>query len=517
MIGALMALKVFVGSRKSNKPATEELPHGIENDGPFYVFDTMRRAISKDVKIMAYPILRKLGISIDVYYVNDPDECRKIFNKYDTINGHEEMFGWYDLNIQYRKLIKAKNHELIFPRKNGLIRDFNPEDPVGTKTGKLCRKRLLEVLSKKSLEARLVEIINSERDHMVAKIQKLGKNGTVAFQSFDTVVSCGLNVILQFALGIDLSDDPERLSRLNELINVGNHSVNNLDTYKLFFMSIPYSIRNWIPLKFWPKFVISNNEAYDEMIDMVEQHNKNWQPGDPSSTFISILGEDKHSGKITYSDVIHSLQALLFAGADTVGFSVSNMLVNLARFPEIQEKCYKALSDVSFRCDSLNDCPYFLAAVWESYRYSTSIYRSLIHSVTQDTKINGMTFKKDDLMAASLMGIHMSEKYFPEAYKFSPERYIVDGEFRKHENVIPFNVGKRACPGQILANVEVFHFVKNILETYEVKLDPRLKTKSEPTAESYDSWWSKGRHSQPMHQFVNYKDDHEKLLFILRK
>ena len=89
---------------------------------------------------------------------------------------------------------------------------------MGTKTGKLCRKRLLEVLSKKSLEARLVEIINSERDHMVAKIEKLGKNGTVAFQSFDTVVSCGLNVILQFALGIDLSDDPERLSRLNKVL-----------------------------------------------------------------------------------------------------------------------------------------------------------------------------------------------------------------------------------------------------------------------------------------------------------
>ena len=40
------------------------------------------------------------------------------------------MFGWYDLNIQYRKLIKAKNHELIFPRKNGLIRDFNPEGRI---------------------------------------------------------------------------------------------------------------------------------------------------------------------------------------------------------------------------------------------------------------------------------------------------------------------------------------------------------------------------------------------------
>ena len=40
------------------------------------------------------------------------------------------MFGWYDLNIQYRKLIKAKNHELIFPRKNGLIRDFNPQGRI---------------------------------------------------------------------------------------------------------------------------------------------------------------------------------------------------------------------------------------------------------------------------------------------------------------------------------------------------------------------------------------------------
>ena len=55
---------------------------------------------------MAYPILRKLGISIDVYYVNDPDECRKIFNKYDTING---------------KFIKTVKY---FPRKNFEISDF---------------------------------------------------------------------------------------------------------------------------------------------------------------------------------------------------------------------------------------------------------------------------------------------------------------------------------------------------------------------------------------------------------
>ena len=74
----------------------------------------MRRAISKDVKIMAYPILRKLGISIDVYYVNDPDECRKIFNKYDTINGKFIKFFLYFLHKNFEiSNYRAKNETFL--------------------------------------------------------------------------------------------------------------------------------------------------------------------------------------------------------------------------------------------------------------------------------------------------------------------------------------------------------------------------------------------------------------------
>ena len=65
------------------------------------------------------------------------------------------MFGWYDLNIQYRKLIKAKNHELIFPRKNGLIRDFNPE------------VRILKILT---------SIDSYQNDKFLLKIIKFVKN-----------------------------------------------------------------------------------------------------------------------------------------------------------------------------------------------------------------------------------------------------------------------------------------------------------------------------------------------------
>ena len=97
------------------------------------------------------------------------------------------------------------------------------------------------------------------------------------------------------------------------------------------------------------------------------------------------------------------------------------------------------------------------------------LYRSLVpskkrrHSVTAPTEINGFQLKKDDFVAASLYGVHTSEKYFPDPYVFNPERYLVDGVYRQDENVMPFCAGKRRCPGYIFAQIEVYHFTKNIL------------------------------------------------------
>lgn len=151
------------------------------------------------------------------------------------------------------------------------------------------------------------------------------------------------------------------------------------------------------------------------------------------------------------------------AGADTISYGLKLMLLNLARFPEAQQKCYEELKARNFESDEFVDCPYLHATVWESARYSSGVYRSLIHSVTQPTDLNGHSFKKDDFLAASLYGIHTSEKYFPDPYSFKPERYIVDGVYRPDDNLMPFSAGKRKCPGYIFATIEVYHFTKNLL------------------------------------------------------
>ena len=138
-------------------------------------------------------------------------------------------------------------------------------------------------------------------------------------------------------------------------------------------------------------------------------------------------------------------------------------MLNFARYPEVQQKCYEELKAQNFQSPNLTDCPYHLATVWESARYTTSVYRTLIHSVTQPTDVLGHDLSKGDFLTVSLYGIHMSDKYFKEPYTFNPERFLVDGVYHKDNNLMPFGVGKRSCPGQILALIESFHFAKNIL------------------------------------------------------
>ena len=59
----------------------------------------------------------------------------------------------------------------------------------------------------------------------------------------------------------------------------------------------------------------------------------------------------------------------------------------------------------------------------------------------------------------------MNESYFAEPFVFNPDRFIdQNGNYKKNDNLIPFNIGKRSCPGQITAMLEMCFFILNILK-----------------------------------------------------
>ncbi|RCN43929.1 hypothetical protein ANCCAN_10044 [Ancylostoma caninum] len=61
------------------------------------------------------------------------------------------------------------------------------------------------------------------------------------------------------------------------------------------------------------------------------------------------------------------------------------------------------------------------------------------------------------------------ETIFPDPYKFDPTRHLSsDGSFVKIDEVIPFSMGKRQCVGEGLARIELFLFLANLFNQFEV-------------------------------------------------
>uniref|UniRef100_A0A1I8JR99 Cytochrome P450 n=1 Tax=Macrostomum lignano TaxID=282301 RepID=A0A1I8JR99_9PLAT len=54
----------------------------------------------------------------------------------------------------------------------------------------------------------------------------------------------------------------------------------------------------------------------------------------------------------------------------------------------------------------------------------------------------------------NLYGVHHDPLHFPEPDRFQPDRFLRDGRFQPFRHLLPFSLGKRACPGEALARME---------------------------------------------------------------
>ncbi len=80
---------------------------------------------------------------------------------------------------------------------------------------------------------------------------------------------------------------------------------------------------------------------------------------------------------------------------------------------------------------------------------------------------------KGYLIGGLFKSILKGDQYWDEGSKFNPERFLVDGEVKKNEKLIPFSIGKRVCPGESLARVEIFLFFAALIQNYSFEaVDP---------------------------------------------
>ncbi|KAK6731762.1 hypothetical protein RB195_007927 [Necator americanus] len=173
--------------------------------------------------------------------------------------------------------------------------------------------------------------------------------------------------------------------------------------------------------------------------------------------------------------LLMSLLDLWSAGQETTMVTLDWAFSYLLLHPQFKSRLEEELLSVTKgqRPLSITDrpnTPYFNAVLNEVHRCALIIPLNIWRDTAEDTVVGSYVIPKGTPITAQISSIMTDEDYFKDKYKFNPDRYF-NGS-RIEQMVVPFGLGKRACPGESLAQAELYLIIGNFLLRYEVTPDP---------------------------------------------
>ncbi|CAM1321225.1 CYP2D6 (predicted) [Pycnogonum litorale] len=179
---------------------------------------------------------------------------------------------------------------------------------------------------------------------------------------------------------------------------------------------------------------------------------------------------------------------LFAAGTETSSTTIRWALLYMSEHLDVQKKVQHEMDEIvgRSRTPSLQDknlLHYSQAVLQEVERIASIAPFSVLHSTLDEVDFQGWTLPKYTTVMCNLYSVHHSKEIWGDPYVFRPSRFLdKDGHVFRPEHVIPFGTGKRICPGESLAKVEIFLYFTNLLHVFTWSAVP-----GEPTTESKGS------------------------------
>uniref|UniRef100_A0A8B9TDD7 unspecific monooxygenase n=1 Tax=Anas platyrhynchos TaxID=8839 RepID=A0A8B9TDD7_ANAPL len=324
-------------------------------------------------------------------------------------------------------------------------------------------------MGKRSIEERIQE----EAEHLLEELRKTKK------MPFDPtfLLSCTIsNVICSVIFGKRYDyKDKKFLSLMNNMNNIFEMLSSRWGQLYQMFPEILYY------------FPGPHNRIFKEIdavkafvADEVKTHQAYLDPSSPQDfidCFLSKMQEEKDNPNSSFhlKNLITTAFDLFIGGTETTSTTLKYGFLLLLKYPQIQEKVQEEIDRVVGR--SRRPCvadraqmPYTDAVAHEIQRFITLIPLSVPHAVTKDIYFREHFIPKGTTIFPVLSSVLYNSKEFPNPHEFNPGHFLNEnGTFRKSELFMPFSAGKRICPGEGLARMEIFLFLTTILQNFTLK------------------------------------------------
>ncbi|KAH6926447.1 hypothetical protein HPB50_018707 [Hyalomma asiaticum] len=344
-----------------------------------------------------------------------------------------------------------------------------------TANRKLCVSLLKDLgFAKTATEGRMME----EFRHVAESVAHT--NGKPV-NTLQYVAPCVFNNVVSFFYGDQLKHDNWTVRKLHRLMVqlVGALFRGRVQHY------LPWRLRRLlVRIPFTQSHEVADMLAELDAVSAKQvQQSKAAKSGDDTKGFIHGYikkieeSRDESVPLITDGYLVGNVNVFLMGGTITLTATLMWHMLNFARNPDtVQARVQREIDEVvgDQRLPTWEDrkqMPYTVACIWELFRWRTVAPLGVSRACAADVVVGDFFIPKDAILLANIWAVHNDPTLWREPNKFMPERHL-DEEGRlvsqKPEYVLPFAIGRRDCPGQTFATMEIFFLITFLLQKYRI-------------------------------------------------
>ncbi|XP_023537031.1 cytochrome P450 CYP73A100-like [Cucurbita pepo subsp. pepo] len=185
-------------------------------------------------------------------------------------------------------------------------------------------------------------------------------------------------------------------------------------------------------------------------------------------------------GEISEENVLYIIENINVAAIQTTLRSMEWLIVELVNHPTVQQKIRDELSTVlkemKVTPSNLHELPYLQAVVKETLRLRIPVPLLVPHMNLKEAKLGGYTIPKESKVMVNAWWLGNNPAWWKNPEEFRPERFLQEEsstEVTVGGNVdfrlVPFGVGRRSCPGIVVAMPILGMFIAKLVTNFEMK------------------------------------------------
>ncbi|KDR20887.1 putative cytochrome P450 301a1, mitochondrial, partial [Zootermopsis nevadensis] len=403
----------------------------------------------------------------DMVMIYDPDEIEKVFR-------NEGPWPIRDTvpSVVYYRMITRKD---VFQDVGGLV-------ITQGQSWKNFRSKVNQTMMQPRSTKLYVGPIDSVANDFLKRIRMIRDDKLEMPDDFgNELCKWGLESISYIALDT-------RLGCLNPELTADSEAQKMIDSVQVQFdcmhkMESGFPVWKYVSSPTWRKFVKASDFFIEVSMKYINQAMQRLQTmPDNTERELTVLEKLLIKDPDHRTAVVMALD-MMGAGIDTTSFTVATALYHLAKNPGKQQKLFEEIQrylpvkEQPVTSNILNELKYLKACIKESMRMSTIVVGNARETV-KDMVLADYKVPKGTNILMPLLMLSNLEKYYEEAHKFIPERWIKDDPHynRAHSFVtMPFGFGPRMCIGRRFAELEIETLLTKIIRNFKVEYNYEMK------------------------------------------